>query len=67
MWGQYEASDGSEDVISIDFGHSKDKREDKKQIKMGIGTAEGIVVDAKVLSGNTDDKTTTTTILMILK
>lgn len=57
MWGQYEAIDGSQDIITIDFGHSKDKREDKKQIKMGIGTAEGIIVDAKVLSGNIDDKT----------
>ena len=41
----------------MDFGHSKDKREDKKQIKFGIGCANGLVVDARVLSGNMDDKT----------
>lgn len=57
MWGTYETEEGKEDVISIDFGHSKQKREDKKQIKMGIGVASGIIVDAKVLSGNKDDKT----------
>lgn len=57
MWGTYETADGKEGVINIDFGHSKQKREDKKQIKMGIGVANGVIVDAKVLSGNMDDKT----------
>ncbi|WP_160357904.1 IS1634 family transposase, partial [Clostridium chromiireducens] len=57
MWGQYETEEGKIGEISIDYGYSKDKRNDKKQIKIGIGTANGIVVDAKVLSGNTDDKT----------
>lgn len=57
MWGEYETPEGKAGAISINFGYSKDKREDKKQIKVGIGTANGIVVDAKVLSGNTDDKT----------
>lgn len=57
MWGTYEAEDGVVGTISITFGHSKDKREDKKQIKIGIGTADGVIVDAKVLSGNVDDKT----------
>lgn len=57
MWGTYETEEGKEWVISIDFGHSKQKREDKKQIKMGIGVANGVIVDAKVLSGNKDDKT----------
>ena len=57
MWGEYETTEGKSGAISIDFGHSKDKRNDKKQIKMGIGTANGIVVDAKVLDGNTDDRT----------
>jgi len=63
MWGEYETYNHLEDCgkdtsyISIDFGHSKDKRNDKKQIKVGIGTANGIVADAKVLSGNMDDKT----------
>jgi transposase len=57
MWGTYETEELKEGVISIDFGHSKQKRQDKKQIKMGIGVANGVMVDAKVLSGNKDDKT----------
>lgn len=57
MWGTYETEDGKLGEIEIDFGHSKQKRPDKKQIKLGIGTAEGIVVDGQVLSGNKDDKT----------
>lgn len=57
MWGTYETEELKEGVISIDFGHSKQKRRDKKQIKMGIGVANGVMVDAKVLSGNKDDKT----------
>jgi transposase len=63
MWGAYEytnnSSDSNDDIsyISIDFGHSKDKRDDKKQIKIGLGTTNGVVTDAKVLSGNMDDKT----------
>lgn len=57
MWGEYDGYDGKHGEISITFGHSKDKRNDKKQIKIGSGVAEGIMVDAEVLSGNTDDKT----------
>lgn len=57
MWGNYETPEGTIGVIEMDFGHSKDKRPDKKQIKYGIGCANGIVVDAIVLSGNKDDKT----------
>jgi len=63
MWGEYERTgnslkpEGEISHISIDFGHSKNKRSDKKQIKIGLGTTAGIVTDAKVLSGNMDDKT----------
>lgn len=57
MWGEYETKDGKVGVISIDFGHNKQKRDDKKQIKMGIGVADGIIIDAIVLSGDKDDKT----------
>lgn len=49
MWGNYETTEGKIGVITIDFGHSKASRPDKKQIKMGIGTANGTIVDAKVL------------------
>lgn len=66
MWGQYETSEGTMGVIQMDFGHSKDKREDKKQIKFGIGCANGLVVDAVVLSGNKDDKTYNTDTLNTL-
>ena len=57
MWGEYETRDGKMGGISIDFGHSKAKRPDKKQIKMGLGVANGTIVDAQVLSGNLSDKT----------
>lgn len=57
MWGIYETQEGKEGVISIDYGYSKQKRPDKKQIKIALGSADGILVDAEVLSGNTDDKT----------
>ncbi|GAB6155916.1 hypothetical protein JCM17380_46680 [Desulfosporosinus burensis] len=60
MWGNYETVDnesihfhqagrrGKIGVITIDFGHSKARRPDKKQLKMGMGTANGTIVDAKV-------------------
>lgn len=57
MWGLYETDEEPKGVIKIDFGHSKDKRQDKKQLKIGIGCAEGFIADAVVLSGNKDDKT----------
>jgi transposase len=57
MWGEYKTVEGKTGAISIDFGHSKARRSDKKQFKMAIGTAGGTIVDAKVLSGNHSDKT----------
>ena len=62
MWGEYEQTAPSLDSgkignIPIDFGHSKEKRGDKRQIKIGLGTTNGLVTDAKVLSGNMGDKT----------
>lgn len=63
MWGEYENTgnslgpEGDISHISIDFGHSKNKRGDKKQIKIGLGTTNGVITDAKLLSGNMDDKT----------
>lgn len=57
MWGQYETDEGTEGMIHIDYGYSKQKRGDKKQIKISIGTGNGIVVDGQILSGNMDDKT----------
>ncbi len=57
MWGTYDADGETAGVISINYGYSKQKRQDKKQIKMSIGTANGVIVDAKVLSDNASDKT----------
>ena len=57
MWGEYKTEDGKLESIHITFGHSKQKRSDKKQIKMAIGCSNGVIVDGKVLSGNIDDKT----------
>jgi len=57
MWGEYESEDKKLGEINITFGHSKQKRNDKKQIKMAIGCSNGVIVDGKVLSGNKDDKT----------
>ena len=57
MWGMYETEELKEGVISIDFGHRKQKRQDKKQIIVGIGVANRVMVDSKILAGNKDDKT----------
>jgi transposase len=57
LWGEYESEDKKLGVINITFGHSKQKRHDKKQLKMAIGCSNGVIVDGKVLSGNEDDKT----------
>lgn len=57
MWGTYEVDGEDSGVIQIDYGYSKQKRHDKKQLKVSLGAASGILVDAKVLSGNMDDKT----------
>lgn len=57
MWGEYLTEEGKQNVIKVDFGHSKQKRFDKKQIKFSLGTTQGIVIDGQVLSGNMDDKT----------
>lgn len=57
MWGEYFTEEDKQNIIKIDFGHSKQKRFDKKQIKFSFGTTQGIVIDGQVLSGNKDDKT----------
>lgn len=56
MWGKYETDEGLEGAIDISFGYSKQKRPDKKQIKLSMGTTQGICFDGEVLSGNMDDK-----------
>ena len=56
MWGQYETPEGIEGVVDISFGYSKQNRPDKKQIKLSMGTTQGICIDGQVLSGNQNDK-----------
>lgn len=56
MWGQYETPEGTQGVVDISFGYSKQNRPDKKQIKLSTGTTQGICIDGQVLSGNQDDK-----------
>lgn len=57
MWGRYETVDGVQGVVDITYGYSKQNRPDKRQIKISMGTSEGICVDGLVLNGNMDDKT----------
>ncbi len=57
MWGTYKVEGEDSGVIKIDYGYSKQKRYDKKHLKVSLGAASGILVDAKILSGNMDDKT----------
>lgn len=57
MWGEYQTEDGTEGLVEITFGYSKQKRFDKKQVKFSLGTTKGICFDGQVLSGNLDDKT----------
>jgi len=58
MWGTYEYLENTDQSsLHITYGYNKQKRKDKKQIVVGLGVSGGFVVDAKVLSGNKDDKT----------
>lgn len=58
MWGAYDTKDGVQTSrIDITYGHSKQHRPDKNQIKMAFGVSGGMVVDGVVLSGSADDKT----------
>ena len=57
MWGRYETAEGEQGVIDITYGYSKQNRPDKRQIKISMGTSEGVCVDGLVMSGNMDDKT----------
>ncbi len=56
MWGAYETSEGVEGAVDITFGYSKQKRPDKRQIKISLGTTQGICIDGQILSGNISDK-----------
>ena len=59
MWSEYEPTnlehkDAAE--LKVWYGNSKQKRSDRKQIKIGIETSNGAIIDAYMLSGNHNDK-----------
>jgi len=57
MYGDYE-DNGNPDTLKIKPGHSKDKRNDLKQIVMGLVTVgRGMPLLGNVNDGNLDDKT----------
>lgn len=46
-----------EELFSITYGHSKDRRPDLKQFKFGLSVQEnGLPISGELLSGNTSDK-----------
>ena len=49
------------------FGYSRDKRNDKKQVIIGLAMAEGIPIQHEVYEGNKVDKQTLTTVTEKLK
>jgi len=56
------------DAISFTYGHGKDQRPDLKQMMYGLSTAvDGVPVNARLLSGNTSDKTWSSELLGDLK
>ena len=55
VWGDYLNKDGP---FEINYGHSKDKRPDLKQFVLSLLCVEkDIPIEAKIYSGNEDDKT----------
>lgn len=58
IWGSFETKERkTTSTLEIEYGYSKQKRQDKKQVKLGLGLSKGVVVSADVLSGSLDDKT----------
>ena len=61
VWGDYLNKDGP---FEINYGHSKDKRPDLKQFVLSLLCVEkDIPIEAKIYSGNKDDKTISKSIL----
>jgi transposase len=56
MWGEYKTENGDSESFQIAFGYSKQKRFDKKQMMLSLGTTQNVCIDGLVLSGNTSDK-----------
>jgi hypothetical protein len=67
VFGNY-AHPEDPNAISITRGHSNDQRPDLKQVMYGLTTtADGVLVAAQVLSGNTSDTTWNADVLKELK
>ncbi len=57
VYGRYE-NEEDDGFIQLVYGHSKDRRPDLKQLKVGLGVnQDGLPVIGEALSGNKDDKT----------
>jgi transposase len=54
--GAYDQSSQEDSPLRIDYGYSKDKRKDLKQLMFGLGSVQGIPLFADVMNGNTSDK-----------
>lgn len=54
--GAYDHAQGEDTPLRIDYGYSKDKRKDLKQIMFGLGSVQGLPLFADVMHGNTSDK-----------
>lgn len=54
--GSYNNAQGEDTPLRIDYGYSKDKRNDLKQIMFGLGSVQGLPLFADVMHGNTSDK-----------
>jgi transposase len=65
--GIYESSASEKNSFKIEFGHSKDRRSDLKQLMFGLGSVEGIPLFADVMNGNTSDKTWNGTMALRMK
>jgi transposase len=62
VWGEYKGSEN--DAFEMAHGHSKDRRPDLKQFVISMLTVEkDLPIEARIYSGNTDDKTISKDIL----
>jgi transposase len=57
--GDYEAKDGTEKILNIVHGYSKDKRSDLKQVvlSLAVSGASNLPIFMEALDGNSSDKT----------
>ncbi|MGG5252731.1 IS1634 family transposase [Neobacillus sp. SM06] len=56
LQGHCEQSEKEGSLLKIEYGHSKDLRQDLKQLMFGLGSVDGIPLFADVMNGSTSDK-----------